>query len=62
MAQSTKLVLKLFFFLGDKIVVKLNMCAQNLPFVESRNTIAEIKGSKYPEQVCIRMIKIKIML
>lgn len=38
---------------GDKIVVKLNMSAQNLPFVESRNTIAEIKGSKYPEQVVL---------
>ena len=60
MMQSTKLVLKLFIFLGDKIVVKLNMSAQNLPFVESRNTIAEIKGSKYPEQVCNGMIKIML--
>ena len=38
-------------FLGEKIVVFLNMSAQNLPPVVSRNTIAEIKGSEYPEQV-----------
>lgn len=38
---------------GEKIVVRLIMGAQNLPCVESRNIVAEIKGSKYPEQVVL---------
>ena len=38
---------------GEKIVIKLTMEAQNLPPVQSRNTVAEIKGSKYPEQVVL---------
>lgn len=38
---------------GETIVVKLIMGAQNLPSVQSRNTVAEIKGSKYPEQVVL---------
>ena len=36
---------------GQKIVVTLKMQAKNYPPVKSRNTVAEIKGSKYPEQV-----------
>ena len=38
---------------GEKIVIKLTMGAQNLPPVQSRNTVAEITGSKYPEQVVL---------
>ena len=37
--------------IGEKIVVFLNMSAQNLSPVMSRNTIAEIKGREYPDQV-----------
>ena len=36
---------------GTKIVVNLKMEAQTLPPAISRNTVAEIKGSLYPEQV-----------
>ena len=36
---------------GTKTIVNLKMEAQNLPPVISRNTVAEIKGSVYPEQV-----------
>lgn len=36
---------------GTKIIVNLKMEAQNLSPVISRNTVAEIKGSVYPEQV-----------
>ena len=43
--------LYLFKFTDEKIVVFLNMSAQNLPPVASRNTIAEIKGRQYPDQV-----------
>ena len=43
----------MFLFLGENIVVFLNMSAQNLPPVISRNTIAEIKGTEYPEQVTV---------
>ncbi|WAR20190.1 CBPQ-like protein [Mya arenaria] len=35
---------------GEQIEVFLNMSAQNLPNKISRNTVAEIKGSLYPEQ------------
>lgn len=38
---------------GVKIRVTLKMDAKNLPPVTSRNTVAEIKGSKYPEQVVL---------
>ncbi|PFX28063.1 carboxypeptidase Q-like [Stylophora pistillata] len=38
---------------GTKIVVNLKMEAQNLPPVVSRNTVAEIEGSVYPEQVVL---------
>jgi len=37
---------------GTKIVINLKMDAKNLPPAVSRNTVAEIKGSVYPEQVC----------
>lgn len=40
-------------FEGVKIRVTLKMEAKNLPPVMSRNTVAEIKGSKYPEQVLV---------
>lgn len=38
---------------GQKIVVHLTMSAQNLPDADSFNTVAEITGSKYPEQVVV---------
>ena len=37
---------------GTKIVIKLKMAAKTLLRVISRNTVAEVKGSVYPEQVC----------
>ena len=37
---------------GTKIVINLKIAAKNLPPAVSRNTVAEIKGSVYPEQVC----------
>lgn len=36
---------------GQRIVVRLTMGAQTLPDVDSFNTVAEIRGSKHPEQV-----------
>ena len=36
---------------GTKVVINLKMAAKNFPPAVSRNTIAEIKGSVYPEQV-----------
>ncbi|XP_033740906.1 carboxypeptidase Q-like [Pecten maximus] len=38
---------------GEKIVVKLVMGAKNLPPVKSRNTIAEVVGSTYPDEVVL---------
>ncbi|KAJ8307989.1 hypothetical protein KUTeg_012863 [Tegillarca granosa] len=38
---------------GEKIVILLKMEAKNLPDVESRNTVAEIVGHQYPEQVVL---------
>ncbi|XP_052767631.1 carboxypeptidase Q-like [Mya arenaria] len=38
---------------GEQIEVFLNMSAQNLPNKISRNTVAEIKGSLYPEQTVL---------
>ncbi|XP_052275920.1 carboxypeptidase Q-like isoform X2 [Dreissena polymorpha] len=38
---------------GEIIEVFLNMSAQNLPNVMSRNTVAEIKGSTYPDQTVL---------
>ena len=40
-----------FTFAGETIVVFLNMSAETLPNVVSRNTVAEIKGYEFPEQV-----------
>lgn len=36
---------------GQRIVLRLTMGAQTLPDVDSYNTVAEITGSKHPEQV-----------
>lgn len=38
---------------GTRIKIFLNMSAENLPMVGSRNTVAEITGSVYPEQVVV---------
>ncbi|KAL3874665.1 hypothetical protein ACJMK2_037646 [Sinanodonta woodiana] len=38
---------------GIKIVLNLNMSAENIGMVTSRNTVAEIIGYKYPEQVVL---------
>ncbi|XP_078359744.1 carboxypeptidase Q-like [Oculina patagonica] len=38
---------------GTKIVINLKMEAKTLPPAVSRNTVAEIKGSEYPEQVVL---------
>lgn len=37
---------------GNRIVIHLKMGARNYPDADSFNTVAEIIGSKYPEQVC----------
>lgn len=39
--------------LGQKMVITLQMEAQNLPMAKSRNTVAEIKGSLNPDQVVL---------
>lgn len=36
---------------GNRIVIQLKMGAKNYPDADSFNTVAEIIGSKYPEQV-----------
>ena len=42
---------------GTKIVVNLKMEAKTLPPAVSRNTVAEIRGSVYPEQVsCLHTV------
>ncbi len=38
---------------GEKIVVKLTMSAQTLPDVQSKNVIAELKGTEFPDEVVI---------
>jgi carboxypeptidase Q len=38
---------------GEKIVVKLEMSAQTLPDVPSRNVVAELKGSEKPDEVVV---------
>ena len=39
--------------LGDKILIHLYMGGQSFPSVMSRNTVAEINGSKLPEKVVV---------
>lgn len=38
---------------GEKIEVHLEMNAQTLPDTESRNVIAELKGSEHPEEIIV---------
>lgn len=38
---------------GDSVVVRLRMSAQTLPDAESRNVVAEIRGSERPEEVVV---------
>lgn len=38
---------------GETIRIHLSMNAQTLPDVESRNVIAEIKGSEYPDEIIV---------
>uniref|UniRef100_A0A0N8EUW2 Carboxypeptidase Q n=1 Tax=Heterocephalus glaber TaxID=10181 RepID=A0A0N8EUW2_HETGA len=38
---------------GNKIVIQLKMAAKSYPDTDSFNTVAEITGSKYPEQVVL---------
>jgi carboxypeptidase Q len=38
---------------GKKVVVRLKMAAKNHPKVKSANVIAEIKGSKHPEEIIV---------
>ncbi|MFN8574307.1 MAG: M28 family metallopeptidase [Gemmatimonadaceae bacterium] len=38
---------------GEKVVVKLTMSAQTLPDVPSKNVIAELKGTEFPDEVVI---------
>ncbi|EPY75459.1 hypothetical protein CB1_001652020 [Camelus ferus] len=42
---------------GSRIVIQLKMGAKNYPDADSFNTVAEVIGSKYPEQVKV-MIKV----
>ncbi len=38
---------------GEKITIHLKMGAQTLPDADSRNVIAEIRGSEYPDEVVV---------
>ncbi|MEQ9034963.1 MAG: M28 family metallopeptidase [Gracilimonas sp.] len=38
---------------GEKIKINLNMQAETLPDTESRNVIAEIKGSEFPDEIIV---------
>ena len=38
---------------GERVVVKLNMEAQTLPDVQSRNVVAEIRGREKPDEVVV---------
>jgi carboxypeptidase Q len=38
---------------GERIVVRLDMAAQTLPDAPSRNVMAEIRGSEFPDQVIV---------
>ncbi|XP_005381893.1 PREDICTED: carboxypeptidase Q [Chinchilla lanigera] len=40
-------------FRGNKIIIQLKMGAKSYPDTDSYNTVAEITGSKYPEQVVL---------
>ena len=46
---------------GTKIVVNLKMEAKTLPPAISRNTVAEVKGSVYPEQVFDLFLDMKLV-
>lgn len=48
--EDAELMARLFSR-GTKIVVTLKMGAKTYPDADSFNTVAEITGSKYPEQV-----------
>ena len=45
---------------GTKIVVNLKMEAKTLPPAISRNTVTEVKGSVYPEQVFDLFLDMKL--
>lgn len=38
---------------GDRVVVKLTMSARSLPDVPSRNVIAELRGTEFPDEVVV---------
>ena len=38
---------------GERLSIRLSMETENLPMASSRNTVAEITGSTYPEQVVV---------
>jgi carboxypeptidase Q len=38
---------------GERVVVRLKMSARTLPKVQSRNVVAEIKGSEHPNEVIV---------
>ena len=38
---------------GERLSIRLSMEAENLPMASSRNTVAEITGSTYPEQIVV---------
>lgn len=38
---------------NEKIIVNLTITAKTYPFAQSRNLIAEIRGSKYPEEIVL---------
>jgi carboxypeptidase Q len=38
---------------GERIVIRLRMSAQTLPAVQSRNVVAEIVGSEFPDEVVV---------
>jgi carboxypeptidase Q len=38
---------------GERVVIRLRMAAQTLPDAESRNVVAELRGSERPEEVVV---------
>ncbi|KAI5255514.1 Carboxypeptidase Q [Manis pentadactyla] len=44
---------------GSRIVIQLKMGAKNYPDADSFNTVAEITGSKYPEQFTLAIVYIQ---